>query len=98
MTAPADKPLAALCPEPLEVGPAPSHEELLADEHELRKALLADATADDGIMGDSPHWLLLAAGNHPLSCVPEGRAWYVGLALAETRLLDRRIHQMGEDK
>jgi hypothetical protein len=92
------KPLATLCPEPLEVGPAPSHEELLASEQELRKALLVDATADDGVMDECPHWLLLTTGNQPLACVPEGRAWYVGLALAETRLLDRRIHQMGEDK
>lgn len=91
------KPLAELCKEPLEVGPAPSTRWLREQELELRALLLRDAQYDDGIMREwSPQWDDAAVGDHPLSLIDEGYAWCAGLALGELRLVERRLHQMGE--
>ena len=99
MTAPADEPLAALCPEPLEVGPAPSTRWLREQELELRALLLRDARADDNFAQEYRESTVFSINRvGTLADVEETCHWPLWHCLDELRLVERRLHQMGEDK
>lgn len=84
------KPLATLCPEPLEEGVPPSNEELLAEAMELRALLMADAR-DDDTWGE----IYRRSGGSFASreCAKEGEAWLLFEALANLRVLEHSIYQ-----
>lgn len=100
----APKPLAVLCPEPLEVGPAPSLRALEREEEELRAALLVDAHRDDEFQGalgfvDRAERQYDLANEDPdrrMWTCKEDAGWPIGQALDELRLVSRRLHQLRE--
>lgn len=84
---------------PVEIIDAPSLELLLADEFELRAALLRDARIDDGEMigpQGIPGYREIPVGGHALSDVAAGDYWPLFCALAELRIVEREIHQIQE--